>query len=1134
MRPFLRDIGQNPAWFPKACMRHDINTFIKITSLIAALLTANMANAQWGAPFANSWIHYGKPYVRIGVAKKGLHKISFSDLPGSFPTDSPDKIQLWRRGRQVSIISISDKEILFYAVPNDGASDSLLYRPMNSRINPYFSMYSDEGSYFLTLGDSPGHRAKVIDEPIDSNVPLLPFHKENVATVFKNEYSLGTTNPIGKPSFLNSFFELGASRTGKMQDKDGAGSLTGKFKLQNLVNIAQKPTIKLLIHGRSDKEHKIEIYVGKNSKSLRLVTVLASSRFTPTEYTFELKPEDTDADNSGMISLKTVNADRLDRFSLTYYAVEFPQQFQIGNEPGKEFRLLPTKDNASRVSIKGASAGFTLLDISDPDNPILLKGKNESVMVPRRAGKEQILLATKEVVKVDAAKIKEAKFQTSIPKEPDYIIITTDSLLEGAKQFANYRASQVGGGFKPLVINILDIYNQFNYGEPSPVAIRKFLAYMLTDGSKDKYLFLIGKSITQNEAMKRELPGEVPTIGYPASDILLVEGLAGAPQDVPAIPVGRLSAVTNQHVIDYLQKVKDYESMKDYSWRKNVLHLNGGKTVGEISQLKGLLTALEPDVEKGELGGKVKQFVKQKAMQEPEPVNITAEVNAGVGLITFFGHGSWYITDLDMGYITDAARSYNNLHKYPMMYFNGCGVGNIFANKFNQKPKTANSTDRITLSLDWLLAPNRGAIAIIANSYESYVSPSAAYLQRLYHFMFTDSATAHLPIGKIQMAVANDIVSKHNDAHSIANVHQTLLQGDPALKLITINKPDYAVDPDESIALHGQSANKSIGTSDSLKVQIKMSNNGRFLAGQNVPVSVTYFGRKGNRIKTESVESFASQNVLQVTFHNSRDIQKIRVEIDPKRAINELNVNNNVAELDIDWDLIKDKNTFTSENAKDVVPPLLTVKFNDRLLASKEIVASKPEIAIYLSDDRQLIPDTSLIEIFIKRCGDDACDFEKITYSKNNIKINPTDLKALQLSYLSDLAPGVYEILINAKDRAGNAVVQPYRMLFEILDDDDMPTELIVSPNPAASYLRFELKTSEKTDLKSIRYIIYDQRGIVVEDKILSLTSGALTNEWYWMPSDQSAGLYTYKVLLINDRNEAFVTFPGKVIIHGK
>jgi hypothetical protein len=70
--------------------------------------------------------------------------------------------------------------------------------------------------------------------------------------------------------------------------------------------------------------------------------------------------------------------------------------------------------------------------------------------------------------------------------------------------------------------------------------------------------------------MLPELTGDIPAIGYPGSDVLLVEGLAGEQKDVPAIPVGRLSAVTSQHAKNYLEKVMDYEQnvSGEYGWKK--------------------------------------------------------------------------------------------------------------------------------------------------------------------------------------------------------------------------------------------------------------------------------------------------------------------------------------------------------------------------------------------------------------------------------------------------------------------------------------------------------------------------------------------------------------------------------------
>jgi hypothetical protein len=980
--------------------------------LVTALLMQHVARAQWGAPYANSWIKYGKPYVKIGIIKKGLHRISYASLPKNFPVSSPEKLQLWRRGKQVSIISTANKEILFYAVTNDGASDSLLYRPMSARVNPYFSMYSDAGAYFLTVGDDAGIRAKTINQPVDNKIPVLDFHKEIAVTQFQESYSLSTEIAI-KPAIMNSFFESGASKSGVRIKADSL--IFRAFKLENPVGNVRKSVMKLLLHGRSENERKIEVYVGKNKASLRLVTTLQSFGFDAPKFTFELKPDDMDAEKNGILALKSISKEYIERFSLTYFLTEYPQPIQLDKPFGKEFRLEPVKEPWSRIAVKGATANFKMLDVSDTDHPTVIKGAAENVMVQRNGNNDQILFAANELINVDSANIKELKFKAFSPKEPNYIIITTNSLLDGASKFADYRSSTVGGGFKPLIADIQDIYNQFNYGEPSALAIKKFMLYMLAEGGKDNYLFLIGKSITYNERMKRELPDEVPTLGYPASDALLVEGLAGMPVNMPAIPVGRLSAITNQNVLDYLQKVKDYESNRagETGWAKNVLHLNGGKTVSEITKLRQSLEVLEPIISGGLIKGKVKQYVKQQAMGEAESVNITSDINDGVGLITYFGHGSAIITDLDFGYASDAPRGYKNLYKYPVMYFNGCGVGNLFSGRYNLKPKSPKASDRIPLSLDWLLAPNMGSVAIIANSFESFVSPGTNYLEKLYHYMFIDPATAYLSIGKIQLAVANDIITNDQSPYSIANVHQTLLQGDPALKLILVNKPNSG-DPHAS---------------------------------------------------------------------------------------------------------------------NDNVPPLLTVEFNSRLLEADEIIGRNPKITLSLSDDKAMRADTSLIDIFIKRCGDESCDFEKVSYAKNGIKPDSAGVRTLQLKYNPTLGPGVYEILINARDQAGNAVAQPFRIRFEIADQEQLPNELVVSPNPASSYLRFELKSPRHFNLSSVRYVIYNQHGVFIEEKHISFPIWSVTNEWYWLPPHAASGIFTYKVFLNNNERSTFDTLTGKVIV---
>lgn len=1098
--------------------------------LIAVLLVGHQLQAQWTAPYANSWINYDQPYVKIGILKKGLHRVPFSSLPKGFPVGSPEKFQLWRRGKEVSIISTANQEIVFYAVPNDGASDSLLYRPMSSRVNPYYSFYSDEGAYFLTVGDKPGNRAKTISQPVDNELPLFTSHLEKATTTLQDEYSL-TTQVFIRPKFFNSYFEWGASRTGKTLSPDSL--FTRNFKLKHLKKGAKNVRLHLLLHGRSGSDRKVGIYVGKTAQSLRLVTTLNIAGFNFAKYTAEIQTGDLDANQNGILGLKSVSTDIYNGFSLTYYTLEYAQEFQMEGLSKKEFYLEQVKGAWSRIAVTGAPVQARFLDISDRDNPVIIESKPDNLMVPRQAGKSQVLLATSEVTQVNASNIMEVKFKEFPSEEPNYIVITTKRLMNGATQLAEYRASKAGGQYKPLVVDVRDLYNQFNYGEPSPVAIKKFIAYMLAEGGTDKMLFLIGHSITHNEKMKRELPDEVPTIGYPASDLLLVEGIAGTEMNAPAIPVGRLSAFTDQQVLDYLQKIKDYEQngAGEYKWRKNVLHLSGGGNLAEITQFREMLKALAPAARNGIAGGRVKHYVKKQAMKEVESVNIAADVNAGSGLITFFGHGSSIETDPDMGYATEAARGYHNLHRYPMMYFNGCGVGNIFSGRSNPTPKSPRASDRLPLSLDWLLAADRGAIAIIANSFESFVSPASGYLAKLYQCLFSNPATVDLPIGKIQWFVATDIILKQKDMYGIANAHQSILQGDPALKVVTTEKPDYVLDPDKSITLLSQSPEQTMEVSDSLRVQVAVGNYGRFRTGDEVSVKITWAGKQGKIIKQESIKALPYEDTLTVAFRNSNDIQNIRVELDAPQAIAELDENNNVAELDVDWEAVKHQTSFSGQQIDDIVAPLISVKLNDRMLKKDEVVEPEPVLTITVSDDRLLSADTALVDVFIKRCGDEQCDFEKLIYGEGQPTMEPDGPKSFHLRYKANWGPGSYEILVTAKDRSGNSSPSSYRMFFKIADHKDASPELIVSPNPANSYLRFELKSATDAGLSSVRYLIYDQRGILVEDKTFAINSLSSITEWYWQPVYQAVGLYVYKVMLVDQNNKPSHIFSGKVVL---
>ena len=164
--------------------------------------------------------------------------------------------------------------------------------------------------------------------------------------------------------------------------------------------------------------------------------------------------------------------------------------------------------------------------------------------------------------------IKRVSFRQIDPSASDYIVITHSSLrrpaegyLDPVKAFAEYRSLPEGGGFDTLVVNIDQLYDQFNYGECSPRAIFQFMKYMAT-GRLPEYLFLIGKGLDVNYGYHRNpsaftsYKDLVPTAGYPASDMAFTTGLGGTPY-AHAVATGRLSASTPAQVAVYLNKIKE-------------------------------------------------------------------------------------------------------------------------------------------------------------------------------------------------------------------------------------------------------------------------------------------------------------------------------------------------------------------------------------------------------------------------------------------------------------------------------------------------------------------------------------------------------------------------------------------------
>ena len=133
------------------------------------------------------------------------------------------------------------------------------------------------------------------------------------------------------------------------------------------------------------------------------------------------------------------------------------------------------------------------------------------------------------------------------------------------------------------------------------------------------------------------------------------------------------------------------------------------------------------------------------------------------------------------------------------------------------------------------------------------------------------------------------------------------------------------------------------------------------------------------------------------------------------------------------------------------------------------------------------------------------------------VKLNPETLNA----------DGIYELLVTSTDNAGNSSATPYTIRFEIKSGEEK-VSLVVSPNPASNYIRFQSHASKESVGKTVEWKVYNIAGKLVH--FGTETISGEVHEWYWKPNFIAPGLYVYKVDFAGS-NDNTNSFSGKIAI---
>ena len=793
----------------------------KLLLILFLLSSSFILSAQ---PFGNEWINYSQKYYYVKVVQTGVYRIDYNALfNAGIPVSSvnPKNFQVFGREQELFIHVEGEQDnsfdpgdyIEFYAEKNDGKLDTILYNGEANMADTYYSLYNDTLRYYFTWNNDTLNRRMVIETDVDfSSYTPVDYVWKTFYTKFTDDYRMGEYQD-GSSSSLYT-----AGEGWFAEPNNGVGG--GYSQVINVLspNVYSGPgapdaTIKIAFTSASDAattgpgNHRAGFNYGSTFSNIVLDTIFTGYKLIKYQFTYPNNEVSYPASYFQFNIIDNVGA-VTDFQAFGSITIRYPHRLTFDYLPNLDFyvRAHPT-ESKSRLDILNYSFNNPrLYCISDTVKRIPVSGvpNNYQALVPNHyAGEDQFVFFTNEssiqtissLIPVNG----NGSFTdfTASPVDSLYIILTHVSLLNEAGQYAMYRSSPAGGGYNTLVVDVEQLYDQYGSGiQKHALALRRFCADMISSMPiPPSNLLLLGKGIREaNEgggfvSGSRKDPVSfkdnlIPSFGYPSSDVLITSGINGN-IFTPEIPTGRVAAINGNQVLDYLNKVIEYEAAQqapvytheDKLWMKHILHFGGGANQNEQVAFGGYLDDFAAIAEDTLFGGYTNLYLKQTS----SPINpvdfseISEFLEEGVTLMTFFGHASSDGFDQNI----DDPINWNNQGKYPFLLGNGCYAGDIY-----QPTSISNSEE-------FVLFPQRGTIGFLSTVKVGFAGPLYIYSREYYkQFSYKNYK------GTVGQHSKNTIQFMENFPGSFLDDNvamQMALHGDPAISINSHDAPEFVV-----------------------------------------------------------------------------------------------------------------------------------------------------------------------------------------------------------------------------------------------------------------------------------------------------------------------------------------------------
>jgi hypothetical protein len=824
-----------------------INRFKKL--MLCLILAIAGKTDSFSQTYGNEWLDWTQFHGKIKIWKDNVYRLGYFSIEPWFTSRglflnniSINDFAIYNMGQQVPVYIYDQNSnnrldafdyIEFVGHPATGEIDQGLYEKPEHQRHQLKNMMSDTNVYFFTV--RPGRKnLRYTSFTGSAAIPSRNYHISRFVYAPDQNYSEGEYMALGNHAVFYSDYMPGEGFVGDYFWAPSQYSVILKHPDLNPLGPMPELETGLTAHtppppGSTVPNNRFATQISADGNVKTLLSDTTFLGIRPVTQRFKLKTADMGQDQSLLLfNPQLAGGSGSGMYGHSHTVLHYPRN----NDFKDSSRYFFYEDTAyaphtEEWSNYGKSPqnnpvfydevnGLRYTGVLDPGTRKL------SVVVPPMAQRGRISLIDESRVemlpffRVDT--VSQINYNYHIGN-CEFLMVSSRTLVSPKGELNDYKALRENRYSVQLNL-VQNLYDYFSYGLPHPLAIRnycKFLIEKSSPSSQPKFLLLIGRGFdngyNRGSGLSQLLPlrkfNHVPTIGHPVSDWMFTSGLGNAKPMEPAIATGRIPADSARDISIYLDKLKGYIRPENnyQEWQKQILHLSGGSNANESNIIKNIVDGLRVYPEGDPFAGVVTQFSKSSiGIVDPNfKDKIVSRINSGTSLISFLGHGSLSVTDIDIG----VPEKYLNEGKYPICYFNGCQVGN-----------PALPTTQKGLGERVFRGEKKGAIAFMGQVSLSELYTISSQMRYFYEVYF--DSTPNKTLGGVLKTM---LARWQNPGSSLNKIHsrQLFLQGDPAIAVYTPQLPDFSINS-QSIFLKPEGA---FALMDSFDVGVVVRNYGR-------------------------------------------------------------------------------------------------------------------------------------------------------------------------------------------------------------------------------------------------------------------------------------------------------------------